>query len=137
MTDIEIYVRYFETDAGGHVNNTSYFIYFEEARTKFFKLIGFGPQERSINFIVARTECDYLAQAYAGQSLTVKTKVSKVGTKSYTMAHNIYDAETGEHIAKGSAVVVCFDYEAQQSIVIPDELREKLEEHMDTKELSS
>ncbi len=56
MNKIDIYVRFCETDAGGHVNNTSYFFYFEEARTKFFETIGLGPSKRTIHFIVAQTE---------------------------------------------------------------------------------
>ncbi len=65
---IEVYVRYCETDAGGHVSNTSYFLYLEEARTKFFETIGFGLGKRQdMNFIVAQTGCDFIAQAYAAQ----------------------------------------------------------------------
>lgn len=130
MTEIEVYVRYCETDAGGHVNNTSYFIYFEEARTKFFEAVGFSPRNRAIDFIVARTECDFLAQAYAGQTLKLVTSVSKIGTKSYTMAHELSDAETGMPIARGSAVVVCFDYTEQQTKEIPNQLRRQLEQHL-------
>ena len=125
-------MRFCETDAGGHVNNASYFFYFEEARTKFFTAMGFGPKERSINFIVAQTECNFLAQAYAGQTLTVTTKISKIGTKSYTIAHKIIASETGKVIATGSAVVVCFNFQEQATKLIPKELRLELEKHMET-----
>lgn len=131
MHSVDIYVRFCETDVGGHVNNTSYFLYFEEARTKFFEAIGFGPKKRSINFIVAQTSCDFLAQAYAGQTLTVTTKVSKIGGKSYTMAHEIQDSKTGMDIATGHAVIVCFNFEEQQTKLIPNQLRSILEEHME------
>jgi acyl-CoA thioester hydrolase len=131
IPEVDVYVRYCETDAGGHVNNTSYFLYFEEARTKFFSAIGFGPKEREhIHFIVARTECDFIAQAYGGQTLKVKTTVSKIGTKSYTMVHEIREAETEAIIAKGSAVIVCFNFQKQQSVTIPAELRTTLEAYL-------
>jgi acyl-CoA thioester hydrolase len=131
IREVDVYVRFCETDAGGHVSNTSYFLYFEEARTKFFATIGFGPKEREhMHFIVARTDCDFIAQAYAGQTLTVKTDVSKIGTKSYTMVHEIIQAETGAIIARGSTVIVCFDFHEQQSVEIPTELRTTLEEHL-------
>lgn len=131
MTSIDLYVRYCETDASGHVNNTSYFVYMEEARTKFFASIGFGPSEReNLNFILARTECDYITQAYAGQTLIVETMVSRIGTKSYTMKHKIKDSKTGVVVASGEAVVVCFDYKTQQSIAIPEQLRNRLEEYL-------
>lgn len=130
MTEIDIYVRYCETDAGGHVSNTSYFYYLEEARTKFFAALGYGPGERSVDFIVARTECDFLAQAYAGQILSVSTKVARIGTKSYTMAHEIKDAKTRKLIATGRAVIVCYDFQVQQTKPIPTDLRTKLTDHM-------
>ncbi|MEH6947630.1 thioesterase family protein [Bacillus sp. JJ634] len=129
IPEIDVYVRFCETDAAGHVNNTSYFIYMEEARTKFFKAIGYDRDNRGeMNFIVASAQCDYLAQAYANQTLTLSTRVSKIGTKSYTLAHEIKSADTGAMIAAGSAVIVCFNFQTQQSEVIPPELRSILEQ---------
>lgn len=43
--DIEVYVRFSETDSSGHVNNTSYFLYLEEARAKFFFEIGWDKDK--------------------------------------------------------------------------------------------
>ncbi|USK72194.1 acyl-CoA thioesterase [Peribacillus asahii] len=129
IPEIDVYVRFCETDAAGHVNNTSYFIYMEEARTKFFKAVGYDKDNRGeMNFVVASAQCDYLAQAYANQTLTLSTKVSRIGTKSYTLAHEIKSADTGAMIAAGSAVVVCFNFQTQQSEVIPPELRSILEQ---------
>ena len=127
--EIDVYVRFCETDAAGHVNNTSYFIYLEEARTKFFEAIGFGKNNRRLylDFIIASTQCDFLAQSYAGQTLTVSTMVSKAGTKSFTINHEIKSAETGVVVAVGSAVIVCFNFQTQETMSIPDELRSVLE----------
>lgn len=132
MTEIDVYVRFCETDAAGHVSNTSYFLYLEEGRMRFFETIGFGREERLVDFIVARTECDFIAQAYAGQTLSVATMVSNIGTKSYTVKHKVKNPETGELIAVGSAVIVCFDFSSQQTVKIPTHLREQLTRHMKT-----
>lgn len=37
MYETQVKVRFCETDALGHINNTSYFIYLEEARIAFFE----------------------------------------------------------------------------------------------------
>ncbi|RID82424.1 acyl-CoA thioesterase [Peribacillus asahii] len=133
IPEIDVYVRFCETDAAGHVNNISYFIYMEEARTKFFKAVGYDKDNRGeMDFVVASAQCDYLAQAYANQTLTLSTRVSKIGTKSYTLAHEIKSADTGAMIAVGSAVVVCFNFQTQQSEVIPPELRSTLEQYLVT-----
>jgi acyl-CoA thioester hydrolase len=128
IPDIEIYVRYFETDASGHVNNVSYFIYLEEARTKFFEAVGLTKEKRgNVNLVVASAQCDFIAQAYSFQRLTVTTRVSRIGTKSFTLEHTIKDTETDHIIASGSAVIVCFNFQTQQSEIIPLPFRAALE----------
>ncbi|SDQ91276.1 acyl-CoA thioesterase [Virgibacillus salinus] len=124
--EIEVYVRFCETDAAGHVNNTSYFFYLEEARLKYFDTLGIVEDER-LNFILASTTCDYVAQAYAGQTLKVSTNVSKIGVKSFSVNHVITEADTGKEIAKGSAALVCFNYFEQRTKSIPASLRDNLE----------
>ena len=128
IVDTDIYVRFCETDAGGHVNNTSYFFYFEEARTRFFKSI--IKQEEQINFIVARVECDYVAQAFAAQTLTVKSSLTHIGTKSFTIAHELYEKTSQTLIAKARAIIVCFDFRQQKSTPISNELRAELAQYI-------
>lgn len=120
-------VRFGETDALGHVNNTSYFIYLEEARVKFFQELGYSMDTNEWEFILASTKCDFLDQAYFAQQLKIKTIVSHIGTKSFTLDHEICDAKTDSLIAKGNAVIVYFDFNNQKSEVIPIVLKEKLE----------
>lgn len=134
IPDVDVYVRFCETDAGGHVSNTSYFCYLEEARTKFFTDIHYGFEragEKS-NFILARTECDFISQAYAAQTLTIKSSVEHIGTKSFTLLHEMYEKESGTLVVRGRAVVVCFNFLEQRSIEIPPHLRQILQQYMDT-----
>lgn len=131
IPEIDIYVRFCETDAAGHVNNISYFIYIEEARTKFIQAIGFGREEReNLGFIIASAKCDFAAQAYAYQTLKVATHVSRIGEKSFTLQHTIKAADTGAVVATGSAVIVCFNFQNQQSVTIPLQLRSALEQYL-------
>lgn len=128
IPEIDVYVRFCETDAAGHVSNISYFLYLEEARTKFFELIGTEEikEKYSINFVVATTTCDFIRQVYARQILTLTTNVLRVGRKSFMLMHEILCSKTGELVARGSAVVVCFNFFTQQSVEIPPVLRSLL-----------
>lgn len=130
--EIEVYVRFSETDAAGHVNNTSYFLYLEEARTKLFKdmVIGEDDEQSYLNFILASTTCDYLAQAYGGQTLKISTSVSKIGEKSFSVEHEIREADKDLVVARGFATMVCFNYDNQKTELIPARLREDLESKM-------
>jgi acyl-CoA thioester hydrolase len=132
IPEVDVYVRFCETDAGRHVSNTSYFCYLEEARTKFFTDIHFGFEQagEENSFILARTECDFIAQAYAAQTLTIKSTVEHIGTKSFNLLHEICEKETGTLIARGRAVVVCFNFHEQRSVEIYPELRSTLQEYM-------
>lgn len=127
--EIEVYVRFSETDAAGHVNNTSYFLYLEEARTKFFQTIGIGGEhpQSNLNFIIASTKCDYLAQAYAGQTLKVSTNIEKVGTKSFSVNHAITNVDADLAVAQATATIVCFNFVEQKTESIPVPLRNELE----------
>ncbi|KAB2338584.1 acyl-CoA thioesterase [Cytobacillus depressus] len=129
--EIEIYVRFSETDAHGHINNTSYFLYFEEARTKLFKAINL-ERNSDCSFILASITCDYINQAYADQTLIVSTNVIKIGTKSFTVRHTITAADSGITIAKADATNVCYNYTEHRTIPIPKALRLRLENHFVT-----
>lgn len=131
--DIEVYVRFCETDAAGHVNNVSYFLYLEEARTKLFKTLGMSTNHgnSTLNFILASTSCDYVSQAFAGEHLRVATTVDRIGTKSFRLHHIITNMESDVVIAEGSATVVCYNYVEQKTIPIPDFLRKNLESRLE------
>lgn len=130
MHEIKVTVRFGETDALGHINNTSYFIYLEEARVRFFEAVGYSMETKEWNFILASTKCDFLRQGYFNQNLSVKTYVSTIGTKSFQLEHEICCEQSGELIAGANAVIVYFNFEKQTSEPIPFLLREKLETHL-------
>ncbi|MEK4802890.1 thioesterase family protein [Oceanobacillus sp. FSL K6-0118] len=133
--EIEVYVRFSETDAAGHVNNTSYFLYLEEARTRFFnhnlRQDFNGREGLSLNnFILASTKCDYISQAYAGDILKVNTTVSHIGNKSFTFNHVITHADTKEEVVRATATMVSFNYSEQLSQPIPEEIRTHLQRNL-------
>lgn len=120
-------VRFSETDALGHVNNVSYYIYMEEARITLLEAIGCVMDTDRWQFIVASTGCNYLSQAYFGQVLRISTTVSKIGTKSFHLEHDIADAKTGTSVALGRSVLVYFNFQTQQSEPLPDAVRGQLQ----------
>jgi acyl-CoA thioester hydrolase len=59
----------------------------------------------------------------------VYTRCSKLGNKSLDLSWVIVSEKQGteETLAQGVAVIVCFDYAANKTIVIPEEQRKKIE----------
>lgn len=125
-------VRFCETDMAGHVNNTSYFIYLEEARGKFFQEVLPGQVNSVGRFILASTQCDFVSQAYFGNPLVIRSWISHIGRSSFTFTHEILVEGTKELVAKADAVIVHFNYEKQQSEPISDELRVCIESYLKT-----
>jgi acyl-CoA thioester hydrolase len=122
----ELEVRFRDCDGLGHVNNAVYLTYLEQARFAFWqRLTGVSGIPRS--FIVARVECDYRAQATAGDRLVVRLRVTAVGKSSFTFEYEIVNARTREVVATARTVQVMYDYQAGRSIPVPDDIRARLE----------
>lgn len=130
--EIEVYVRFCETDAIGHVNNTSHFLYLEEARTKFFKEV-YPNRPVTKTFMIAKISCTYLNEAFSGQTLTINTVVSKIGTTSFTIEQTIENKENNVMVAEAETVIVWFDYENKKSLKIPEILYDNLKKYSPTK----
>ncbi len=109
-------VRFRDCDAMGHVNNAVYSTYLEEARI--------GVLGDLIDFILARVEIDFRSELRAGEEVEVRTRCSRIGTKSFDLEHVI--AADGRVVAEAKSVLVSYDYERAESVPVPDALRERL-----------
>ena len=109
-------VRFRDCDAMGHVNNAVYSTYLEEARI--------GVLGDLVDFILARVEIDFRSELRAGEEVEVRTRCSRVGTKSFDLEHVI---SAGDRVvAEARSVLVSYDYGRGASIAIPAELRHRL-----------
>ena len=110
-------VRFRDCDAMGHVNNAVYSTYLEEARI--------GVLGDLISFILARVEIDFRSELRAGEEVEVRTRCSRVGTKSFDLEHVI---SAGDRVvAEAESVLVSYDYDRGESVAVPDELRARLQ----------
>lgn len=127
IEDIEVYVRFCETDMIGHVNNVSYFYYLEEGRSKFFDSV--YPRDMTnnkLNFVIVSVKCDYIDQAYASDTLRIKTSIKSIGNKSITFEQKVFKKETSILLMQSTCVCVCYDNETKKTVLIPPKLREVL-----------
>ncbi|TJY42280.1 acyl-CoA thioesterase [Cohnella pontilimi] len=125
---IPIKVRYVETDMSGHVNNVSYFIYFEQGRVEYMENLGVAGvlfNEENV-VVVADLECQYLQQIYLKDSLHLRVRVAKLGRSSYDLEYAIVDQSTGQPKAVGRGAMVYIDKKSGKSAPLPDVVREKI-----------
>lgn len=113
-------------DALGHVNNTLYFRYFEDARIAYFAKMGFttfavnsgeGP-------ILAQTSCQFIRPVTFPDTLTVGVWVEKIGQSSMQMEHELYSHSQQSVVARASSVVVMVNYATGEKVRVSDEIRE-------------
>jgi acyl-CoA thioester hydrolase len=126
-------VRFRDCDPLGHVNNAVYLTYLEQARfTLWQKQLGFlaksaadaGP--RGLGFILARSECDFRAQARYGDWLDVTLSLGEFGRTSFTYTYEIVNADSGVLVASAKTVLVWFDYDAQKPAPLDEGTKAKL-----------
>ncbi|MDX1451995.1 MAG: thioesterase family protein [Oleiphilaceae bacterium] len=128
MLSTVIQPRFSDTDALGHISNTAFPIWFEEARTGLFRIFHPTLDVKTWPLIIARIELDILAQTYWGSDVRIDTYLSKVGNAS---CHIIQEAwQNDVLVAKGKAVMIYFDYQQNKSVPIPEAIRDQLAMHV-------
>lgn len=133
LLTLPVTVRFSDCDPLGHVNNATYSTYLEQARIVLWrKQIGFWSRRaaeggsRGEGFILARTEIDFKSQAHDGDELLVKLWISSFGRSSAVYRYEIVDTPTGRLVAAARTVQVWFDYDANSTLPISEDLKAKL-----------
>lgn len=91
--NIEVKVRFSDTDAYGHLNNTKVFVYFEEARIEFLKSLHLFSEEMETMVVVRDLQCDFLKEVYFDERLTVYCKVEEVGNTSIDLHYMVLNEQ--------------------------------------------
>jgi acyl-CoA thioester hydrolase len=132
---VTIQIRWRDLDPLGHVNNAVYLSYFELARLAYIHAVLPDGAEtdpatrlpRDFQFTVAAVEIRYRSPALLADQLQVAIHVSRVGRKSFVFEYVIRDRASGRLIADGSSTQVWFDYAANASQAIPEEIIQRME----------
>jgi acyl-CoA thioester hydrolase len=121
-------VRYGDLDPQGHVNNTRFLAYTEQARLAYLTHLGLwdGASFLDLGIIVADIHISFKAPIYWGQTVRVSVRVSHLGNKSLNFEFSVEDEKTGQVFAQVETIVVAYDYHTQTSIPIPPLWREKI-----------
>ncbi len=120
---LPLQIRFSDVDSLGHVNNAFYLSYFELARMELFKLSGLKIDWQKTGIILARIEIDYLKPILLHDSVEVICKAGTAGNKSFELLYELFTLNkegNRQLICKGKSIQVCFDYELNKSVLIPE-----------------
>ena len=120
-------IRWGDMDAMGHVNNTVYFRYMEQARISWFDaLVPEAEAWTSTGIVIANAACNYKRPLVYPGTVEVKLFVGAPGGSSVPTHYQLH-VEGDRHLyADGEAMVVFIDIARQKPTRIPEPIRERL-----------
>ena len=120
-------IRWGDMDGLGHVNNTVYFLYAQEARFKLMLDKGIPITPRKIAPVLASTSCKFIRPIVYPEEITIETWFCGIIDKKSIVEH-VIKSSTNETVVYAilEAVTVWFDFAQNQSVDIPQEILEKM-----------
>lgn len=120
--------RWADNDQYGHVNNVTYYSYFDTAVNRhLIDVAGQDPQGAGPIGVVVETGCRFLRPVSFPDMIEVGVKIKKLGTSSVTYQLGVFVPERDAPAAVGHFVHVYVDRKTFQSVPIPPTLRAALE----------
>lgn len=109
---VEFRVRYKETDQMGVVYYSNYFVWFEVARTEYFRQLGYSYkqlEEEGIILPAVEAHCEYKASAYYDDELVVKIWIDDLTGTKITFRYEVYRKYEKKLLAKGYTIHAFLD----------------------------
>jgi acyl-CoA thioester hydrolase len=125
---IAIPTRWMDNDVYGHVNNVTYYTYFDTAVNE--HLMRFGGHDianDSVVGVVAETGCTFHKSLSFPDTIDTGLAVTKLGKSSVVYEIALFRKDDDEPAALGRFVHVWVDRVSQRPVPIPDRIRAALE----------
>ncbi|MGL4552859.1 MAG: acyl-CoA thioesterase [Gemmataceae bacterium] len=123
--EIQIRVRYAETDRMGLLHHANYLVYLEQARTELLRDAGAtykDLEDKGFLLVLTKVEVRYRRPAQYDDILTVRTTVARV---TFVRIDHEYQVLRGDEVlAEASSTLACVDREGRPQ-ALPDFLRGK------------
>ena len=108
--EIEIRVRYNETDSMGFLHHGNYFAYFEMGRTELLRAQGGNyrqMEDDGLFMVVVNVECKYRKPARYDDVLLLKTRIARVTPAKLEHEYRIY--RSGVLLTEARSLLACVD----------------------------
>lgn len=120
-------IRWGDMDAFGHVNNTNFFRYMEQARIEWLETLGLGSSDGGTGPVIVNAQMTFLKQLQYPGEVVCRTFAGQPGRSSLETRFELHRADDAATlVAQGSAKVVWVDYASGRSTPMPDAMRERL-----------
>ncbi len=124
-----IAIRWGDMDALGHVNNTVYFRYMEQARVEWLTTVDCDPDPSADGPVIVNAHCSFIKQLKYPGEIEILTYVGPGGRSSFETMQEIRRVDTPDMLyAQGGAKVVWVHFPSEKSTPLPDRVRQLLAE---------
>ena len=121
-------VRWGDMDAYGHVNNTIYFRYCEEARVGWAERMGFPVRtDAGEGIVIINAACTFLIPITYPATVRVDMFVGEAGRSSVMSWHELRVEGDDRLYAEGSSKMVWMNHSTGKSAPMPEALRALLD----------
>jgi len=112
LVDVDIRVRYAETDQMGVAYYANYLVWFEVGRSEFCRKRGFqyaDLEALGYKLVVTDVHCKYRNSARYDEAVIVRTRLKGVNKRMITFGYQILRKDREEVIAEGETRHICVD----------------------------
>ncbi|WP_306130356.1 thioesterase family protein [Roseovarius sp. MMSF_3350] len=118
-----ITTRWKDNDAYRHINNVTYYSFFDTALNEFLIRGGLNIEHSPVIGLIAHSQCNYFSSLAFPDSIDVGLKANRLGNSSVTYALGIFREGDDRAAAQGEMVHVYVDRKTGQPVSIPQEMR--------------
>lgn len=123
-TELVIYQSHI--NYGGHLDNALLLTLVSEARSRFFKSMGYHEGNvEGVGIIVADAALQYKSEAFQGETLVVRMTANDFSKNGCDLVWQMSEKETEREVARGKAGIVFMDYAARKVAPVPEEFRRR------------
>ncbi len=122
-----VQMRYTDFDMHGHVNNSVYLNFFDIAKIDYFEKVRSENLDwENVNLVIASMHIDFLSQTTYIDNVAVQTQTLRLGNKSLTLLHELFNTDTREVKCSCTTVLVYLDTKTHAPAPIPQAWRDAL-----------
>lgn len=127
---VPVQLRFNDTDALGHVNNSVYLSFYDLGKTAYFEAIQKGKMiQKDVDIVVAHIDVDFISPVFLSDEIAVQTRVESIGNKSFSLKQRIVDLNSGQEKCICRTVMVGFDFQNNCTKPISEKWRHSIEEY--------
>lgn len=122
---VSVQIRFNDVDGYGHVNNNSYFAYYDLGKEDYLrKVLSVNYSSADVVPVIANINADFFLPIFHSDDIEIETRVSHVGKKSFTLQQRaINKRKNNVVVCQCQTIMVCFNLKTQESVEVPEKFR--------------